>query len=372
MFLTRGGRALREAEQKRDALAEENAVLRARLEAVEAERDALAGCVAAGEGERTTLDGVFRNLGTFGESLAGVGRSFLGLVTALNDDKRSAVEAAAHADASRLAFERIAGNLRLMVGKIGTASTNVEGLHRRATEIDRIVQLIREVADQTNLLALNAAIEAARAGEAGRGFAVVADEVRKLAERTGKATSEIGALVATIQGETEAARAVMQLGAQDVERFSHDSEEATLSMQHLIGLSRGVERSAAASALLANVELANIEELSLKLEVYKVFLGLSTLRPDALPDETACRLGQWYYDGEGKARYARLPGYAALEKPHRAVHEHARRALELHYAGEAAAALAALAAMEEANLEVMAGMAEMLAQPVGGALRARG
>ena len=121
-----------------------------------------------------------------------------------------------------------------------------------------------------------------------------------------------------------------------------------------------MESAVSSSALLSNVELANIEELTLKLEVYKVFLGVSRIHADDLPDEKHCRLGQWYYDGEGRERFSALLGYAELEVPHRAVHVHARHAITFFYAGELGAALNELQAMESANLSVMSGMSRML------------
>ncbi len=343
-------------------LQQENRALTDRITRLETEHQDQQARMAALTQERTHLGGVFTSLDSFGDSLNGVSQSFQSLANTLNQEKTSAQEAAGLSETNRQAFELTARNLDAMCQKMADASQNVDSLNQRASEIGGIINLIKEIADQTNLLALNAAIEAARAGEAGRGFAVVADEVRKLAERTTNATREISDLVGNIQTETRSARQIMQAGAEEARQYAAESENAMHSMEHLLSLSTRMERAVSSSALLSNVELANIEEVVLKLEVYKVFLGLSTLSPDALPDDTHCRLGQWYYTGEGHERFASLSGYRDLETPHRAVHQHARRALELYYQGGLAAGIDELAAMENANRQVMAGLGLILAQ----------
>ncbi len=106
--------------------------------------------------------------------------------------------------------------VRAIAATVGESATLMTSLGERSKQIGEIVSVINDIADQTNLLALNAAIEAARAGEQGRGFAVVADEVRKLAERTAKATSEIGGMINAIQDEVEKAVVSMDEGTKRV------------------------------------------------------------------------------------------------------------------------------------------------------------
>lgn len=103
-----------------------------------------------------------------------------------------------------------AAEINSVAQAISQITVVIDGMDKRSTEIGGIIQVIKEIADQTNLLALNAAIEAARAGEQGRGFAVVADEVRKLAERTSQATNEIAGKITSIQNETRQASQSMQ------------------------------------------------------------------------------------------------------------------------------------------------------------------
>ncbi|MBK7140756.1 MAG: HAMP domain-containing protein [bacterium] len=142
------------------------------------------------------------------------------------------------------------------------SAKTISKLSQSSQQIGQIVNVINDIADQTNLLALNAAIEAARAGEQGRGFAVVADEVRKLAERTGKATGEIVQMVRSIQDETVEAVESVKTGLQDVDKGRELANRAGANLQEIVNMTHQVMGMIQQIALAANEQSTAAEGIS--------------------------------------------------------------------------------------------------------------
>jgi methyl-accepting chemotaxis protein len=142
----------------------------------------------------------------------------------------------------------------------------VQELGVSSDQIGEIIGVIDEIADQTNLLALNAAIEAARAGEQGRGFAVVADEVRKLAERTTKATKEIATMIKNIQVETRSAVEAMQAGTKQVEEGVESTTQAGTSLKEIIQVSEQVGEMITHIATAATQQSTATEQVNVNVE----------------------------------------------------------------------------------------------------------
>ena len=155
----------------------------------------------------------------------------------------SAQSASYSRDGAKTVKETIAG-MDAIRSKVGLSSTKVEEMGMRSEEIGAIVETIEDIASQTNLLALNAAIEAARAGEQGKGFAVVADEVRKLAERSSLATKEIAALIKGIQKTVSEAVNAMQASAAEVETGVTLANSAGVVLDNILGAAEEVYKQA--------------------------------------------------------------------------------------------------------------------------------
>ena len=156
--------------------------------------------------------------------------------------------------------------MRAIADSVGQTARKVQELGKSSDQIGQIIGVIDDIADQTNLLALNAAIEAARAGEQGRGFAVVADEVRKLAERTSKATKEITQMIQSIQTETRSAVEAMQAGTKQVEQGVESTTLAGSSLHDIIQVSVNVGDMVMQIATAATEQASATEEINSNIE----------------------------------------------------------------------------------------------------------
>ena len=160
---------------------------------------------------------------------------------------------------------------------VSSTGQQVNELGKRSNDIGRIASVIDEIADQTNLLALNAAIEAARAGEQGRGFAVVADEVRKLAERTATATKEIARMIEAIQTETHSAVQAMEQGTLQVKEGMSATTQAGDALRQIIGKSEEVGDMIGMIATAATEQSSAAEEVKNNMEQISRLVEASTI-----------------------------------------------------------------------------------------------
>jgi len=181
--------------------------------------------------------------------------------------EKSARQADSMAQEGARVVENTLHVMTTIADRVTTTASTVENLGSRSDQIGAIVGTIEDIADQTNLLALNAAIEAARAGEQGRGFAVVADEVRALAERTTRATKEISAMIKTIQSETRDAVKSMEEGVQEVENGTREAARSGEALGKILEQISTVTIQICQIATAAEEQTATINEINNNVQI---------------------------------------------------------------------------------------------------------
>ena len=270
---------------------------------------------------------------------------------ALGAERSRLKDSEATFDQITVILQQVGNSLNQIDSRASETGKNMIQLNQSAAKINDCVVQIENISDQTNLLALNAAIEAARAGEQGRGFAVVADEVRTLAGQTGNTTKEISDI---IQATTSFIRHVDK-GIEDIQKDAANLKETTSTIESSVKLittlSKDMNIIINRSTNESYIQVAMLSLTSFKSRVYEL---IATNEPDEnkiklIEDHKGGRFGQWYYEGLGKSTFGRIQGFKNIEQYLIGLHKSASEALLAAKIGSSKNKMKHLNAMEDAS-----------------------
>lgn len=368
-----------------------------------------------------------RNSGDVASNGQSISSAATELVSSVGEISNNSDHAAQEAQESNKSAGQGRANVRRLsevVSNISSAvaetSTSVDELSEASDQIGQMLTVIEGIAEQTNLLALNATIEAARAGEAGKGFAVVASEVKQLANQTAKSTEDIAGRIAALREGMAAIQTNMQTStsavgeseeaieqtSNQIDRFAAQAESVSGRMSEIAGIllqqktasgeiaesidnvaqlasesdrfvheiSAGMQN--ATSKFFENAQemfdaksarslcyMAKIDHVMFKKRVLDTCMGSDTWHVHDVPDHHNCRFGKWY-DGITEQEIRNLPQFQAIVTPHKTVHATARKALEAAATGDGPGMRAALLELDTASTEVMK-LLDALAAAIG-------
>lgn len=277
---------------------------------------------------------------------------------ALGTERARLKESEATFDQISVILSQVGTNLNKIDSRASSTAEQMTDLSESALKINDCVSQIEGISDQTNLLALNAAIEAARAGEQGRGFAVVADEVRTLAGQTGNTTEEIAAIITKTNQYIGNIGQSIQSIQEDAANLRDTTSTIGNSVDMITEVSRNMNLIIGRSTNESYIQMAMLSLTVFKSRVYELIAvhGIEEDKLEMIRDHTGSRLGRWYFEGLGKSTFGHLPEYREIEMPLQCMHQAAYDALQGAKNGLVKAKLEKLEDMENHSTDLIRGL----------------
>lgn len=270
----------------------------------------------------------------------------------LTEEKEKLADFSELAQSSNVAMQTLETEIKRIQDGARESNESVTELKTLASNITQFVGIISGISEQTNLLALNAAIEAARAGEQGRGFAVVADEVRSLAQKAGDASSEIAQLVESIERNTGIADGHINLVVSGCNKLVESTDETFNGVKTVFNKALVTQETVNTQSLNYMLHTTKMDHMVWKANIHRYFVEEFSSSSQDFGDHTQCRLGKWY-QGEGMDKFANNHNFKQLEEVHIDFHRHGLAAVSAKHDGEMDKGIEHLAKMEASSRRVI-------------------
>ncbi|MCP4354429.1 MAG: hypothetical protein GY793_02110 [Proteobacteria bacterium] len=249
-------------------------------------------------------------------------------------------------------MDHLFGSINAIQSKSEDSCSNIEVMNKGVVAIKGLTQDITKISEKTNLLALNASIEAARAGDAGKGFSVVAVEVKKLAENAKDVSNNIKKLADDFAKNISTVTTQSDEINEECSNIATVSEQVKKTVNEIIDLTRLTSTAVESNTRESFFNLVKIDHAVWKMNVYRQILE-EIFDHESMADHHSCRFGKWYYEGDGATHYMNNEYFKELEVYHANVHIFGKEAVVKAKSGDVKESISLLGKMEDSSMKIL-------------------